>query len=136
MGGLFFVRDDPSYLLLGLVLLAVGSVFFEFAQVNYNAMLLQVSRRGTVGRVSGFGWGAGYCGGLVALVIVLFAFIQPEVGLFGVTGEDGLNIRVVAVFSALWFAVFALPVLVCVPEAPPSGDSRRLSFLASYVALG
>ncbi|GAB2738458.1 MFS transporter [Salinifilum aidingensis] len=136
MGGLFFVRDEPSYLLLGLVLLAVGSVFFEFAQVNYNAMLVQISRRETVGRVSGFGWGMGYCGGLIALVIVLFAFIRPEVGLFGVTSEDGLNIRAVAVFSALWFAMFALPVLLFVPENPPSQDARRLSFLASYVALG
>lgn len=136
MLGLFFVRDEPSYLLLGLVLIAAGSVFFEFAQVNYNAMLVQISSRGTVGRISGFGWGMGYCGGLVALVIVLFAFVRPEVGLFGVTAQDGLNIRAVAVFSALWFAVFALPVLVLVPEAPATENSRRLGFIASYVVLG
>lgn len=133
--GLFFVRDDPSYLLPGLVLIAAGSVFFEIAEVNYNAMLVQVSTRATIGRVSGFGWGMGYFGGLVALTIVLFAFVQPDVGLFGVTSEDGLNIRVVALFAALWFALFALPVLLLVPEAPPSGESARGSFLSGYAVL-
>src|SRR5215210_813963 len=41
--GLFFVRDDYGYLWLGLVLLAAGSAFLEFAQVAYNAMLQQIS---------------------------------------------------------------------------------------------
>lgn len=136
MAGLFFVKDDPSYLLLGLVLIAAGSVFFEFAQVNYNAMLVQVSSRGTIGRVSGFGWAMGYFGGLIALVVVLFAFVQPEIGLFGVTSDEGLNIRAVALFSALWFAAFALPVLFFVPESPPSGEGLRRNFFASYVVLG
>jgi MFS transporter, UMF1 family len=136
MAGLFFVRDDPAYLLLGLVLVAVGSVFSEFAEVNYNAMLVQVSTKETMGRVSGFGWGMGYFGTVIALGIVLFAFVLPDVGLFGVTSAEGLNIRVVAVFAALWFAVFALPVLLFVPEAPASGESLRRNFFASYAVLG
>lgn len=136
MAGLFFIRDDPSYLLPALVLIAVASVFFEFAEVNYNAMLIQISTRDNIGRVSGFGWGMGYFGGLVALVIVLFAFVQPEIGLFGVTSQDGLNIRAVALFSALWFAVFALPLFFTVPETPASGEPLRGSIVSSYVTLG
>ncbi|MQA15249.1 MAG: MFS transporter [Pseudonocardiaceae bacterium] len=133
--GLFAVEDDPSYLLLGLVLIAVGSVFFEFAAVNYNAMLLQLAPPERLGRVSGFGWGMGYFGGVVALAIVLVAFVAPEVGLFGVTTEDGLNIRVVALFCALWFGLFALPVLLFVPEAPSAPATQRLGVFASYRAL-
>ncbi|MTD56984.1 MFS transporter [Amycolatopsis pithecellobii] len=136
MAGLFFVRDSPSYLLPGIVLIAIGSVFAEFATVNYNAMLVQVSVRRTVGRISGFGWAMGYFGGLIALTIVLFAFIQPEVGLFGVTSRDGLNIRVVALFAAVWFGLFSLPLFLFVPEAPASGEPPRRNFFASYVVLG
>lgn len=77
------VRPDPAFLWWGLALLAVGTVFFEFASVNYNAMLTQVSTRATIGRVSGFGWGMGYVGGIVLLLIVYVGFISPEVGLFG-----------------------------------------------------
>lgn len=136
MAGLFFVQNSPSYLLLGLILISVGSVFSEFAAVNYNAMLLQVSTPSTIGRISGLGWGMGYFGGLVALVIVLIGFVQPEVGLFGVTSQDGMNIRVVALFSAVWFAVFAVPLFLYVPEAPSAGEPLRRALPASYVVLG
>jgi MFS transporter, UMF1 family len=136
MAALFFVCNSPSYLTLGIVLIAIGSVFSEFAQVNYNALLVRVSTRETIGRVSGFGWGMGYFGGLIALTIVLFALVQPSVALFGgVTSQDGLNIRAVALFSAVWFGVFALPVLLFVPEGPASGEPVRRNFFASYVVL-
>ncbi|WP_246128002.1 MFS transporter [Amycolatopsis rhizosphaerae] len=135
MAALFFVRNTPAYLTLGVVLISAASVFAEFAQVNYNALLLRVSTPRTIGKVSGFGWGMGYFGGLVALTVVLFAFVQPKVGLFGVTSQDGLNIRVVALFCALWFGLFALPVLFFVPEPPASAGASRAGFFASYGVL-
>jgi UMF1 family MFS transporter len=52
-----------------------------------------------------------------------------------VTSEGGLNIRVVAVFSAIWFALFAVPVLVAVPELPAGPPARRVPFFASYRLL-
>jgi MFS transporter, UMF1 family len=135
MLGLFTVRDDPAYLGIALVLLAAGAIFQEFAQVSYNAMLPQVSTPATLGRVSGFGWSMGYFGGIFLLLICYVGFIAPDVGWFGVTSEGGLNIRVVAVFSAAWFALFALPVLFAVPELPPGPRVRRVSFFASYRLL-
>jgi UMF1 family MFS transporter len=135
MIGLFTVRDEPAYLFTALVLLAAGAVFQEFAGVSYNAMLPQVSTPATVGRISGFGWSMGYFGGIFLLLICYVGFIAPDVGWFGVTSEGGLNIRVVALFSALWFAVFALPVLFAVPELPPGPKARRVSIPASYRLL-
>jgi UMF1 family MFS transporter len=135
MVGLFTVKNDPAYLFTALVLLAAGSVFQEFAGVSYNAMLPQVSTPATVGRVSGFGWSLGYFGGIFLLLICYVGFIAPEVGWLGVTSEGGLNIRVVALFSALWFAIFAVPLLVAVPELPPGPSARRVSFLGSYRLL-
>lgn len=135
MVALFTVRNEPAYLWTALVLLAAGAVFSEFAGVSYNAMLPQVSTPETVGRVSGFGWSMGYFGGIVLLLICYVGFIAPDVGWFGVTSEAGLNIRTLAVFSAAWFAVFALPVLFAVPEKPPGPARRRVSFFASYRLL-
>ncbi|WP_286795235.1 MFS transporter, partial [Microbacterium sp. UBA3394] len=71
MAAMFFVEGTPGYLILGATLLAVGNVFFEFAGVNYNAMLVQVSTPKNMGRVSGFGWGMGYVGGIVLLLLLL-----------------------------------------------------------------
>ncbi len=45
MFGLFFVQASPGYFVLGVSLIAAGTVFSEIAGVNYNAMLVQVSTR-------------------------------------------------------------------------------------------
>lgn len=131
----FFVFPQPEFLLLGVTLIALGNVFFEFAGVNYNAMLAQISTPRNIGKVSGIGWGAGYLGGIVALLIVLQLFVQPSFDWFGASTQDSLNIRLVAVFSALWFFIFALPVLFAVPELPRTGQAARLGIVASYRLL-
>ena len=138
MFGLFFVRDSPDYLWLGLLLLAVGSVFFEFAEVSYNGIMVRITTPDNVGKVSGFGWGMGYVGGLVLLVILLVLVIQPEVGFLGASDEDGLRFRIVAVLSAVWFAIFAIPVLFSAPGAKVKGTSGGhpiRAFIADYAAL-
>jgi MFS transporter, UMF1 family len=135
MFGMYTVKNEPGYLWIALVLLAGGAVFQEFAVVSYNAMLPQVSTPETIGRVSGFGWSMGYVGGIFLLLICYVGFIAPDVGWFGVTSAGGLNIRAVAVFSAVWFAVFAIPALLAVPEKPPGPKRRRVSFFASYPLL-
>ncbi|GAB3618594.1 MFS transporter [Okibacterium endophyticum] len=140
MGAMFFVEGAPAYLVLGAVLLAVGNVFFEFADVNYNAMLVQVSNRGNVGRISGLGWGLGYVGGIVLLALLLLLFIQGfgvdgQAGVLGITTEAGLNIRLSIVLAAVWFAVFALPLMFAVPEIPARAQAHRVSFFTSYAIL-
>ena len=132
----FFVFPGPEFLIFGVVLIALANVFSEFAGVNYNAMLSQISTPATVGKVSGFGWSMGYVGGIAALALVLVGFVQPDVGWFGVTEEaDFLNIRSVALFCAVWFALFALPLMFAVPEVPRKAGSARIGFLASYGLL-
>ena len=138
MFGLFFVRDSPDYLWLGLLLLAVGSVFFEFAEVSYNGIMVRITTPDNVGKVSGFGWGMGYVGGLVLLVILLVLVIQPQVGFLGASDEEGLRFRIVAVLSAVWFAIFAVPALVSAPGAKVKGTSGGhpiRAFFADYAAL-
>jgi len=128
-------RFKPSYFLFGVALVAIGTVFYEIATVNYNAMLVQVSTPKTVGRVSGFGWGAGYLGGIVLLLIVYFGMVTGDGGLLHVPTEDGLNIRFVALIAALWTLIFSLPVLFVVPEIPPNARTPRVGFFASYAVL-
>ncbi|NKY08265.1 MFS transporter, partial [Cellulomonas hominis] len=131
------VRPDPDALtanvLLGIALLAVGNLTFELASVHYNALLPHVATPATLGRVSGLGWGAGYLGGIVLLLVLFVGFIDPEVGWFGVTSADGANIRVAVLVSALWFGVFAVPVLLAVPDEPADAlAARRESVVQAY----
>lgn len=134
------VRPDPdsltANLLLGIALLATANLTFELASVHYNALLPRVATPATLGRVSGLGWGAGYLGGIVLLLVLFVGFINPEVGWFGVTAQDGANIRVAVLISALWFGAFAVPVLVAVPDDPaagaPGATGRRPGVVAAY----
>jgi UMF1 family MFS transporter len=144
IAGTFFVEPDHAHLLLGLVLLAVGTLFFELASVNYNAMLSQVSSARTVGRVSGFGWSMGYFGGIVLLLILYFGFIHPDIGLFGVTDKDGLSVRVSMLLAAIWMLGFSIPLFLSVPEPPVSVTRANrksigefiVGIVRSYRALG
>jgi UMF1 family MFS transporter len=133
MASLFFVQGQPSYFALGASLVAIGSVFSELAGVNYNAMLVQVSTKKTIGRVSGLGWGLGYIGGIVALVIVVVAY---SLDWFGLSEDNGLPFRIVAVGCAIWTVIFAIPIFVFVPELPPAKSvGAKVGFFASYAVL-
>jgi UMF1 family MFS transporter len=136
---MFFVKDDYHYLWLGLVLIALGSVLFELAQVPYFAMIRQVSTPDTIGRVSGLGWAFGYLGGIVLLLLCYFGFVVGEGdtrGLLGVSTEGGLNIRFITLLAAAWFLVFALPVFFMVPELPAAASpTPSAGFLESYRIL-
>ena len=132
MIALFFVQGAPAYFVLGISLIAAGTVFSEIAGVNYNAMLVQVSTPKTVGKVSGLGWGLGYVGGIVALVLVVVA---TTFDWWGMPTDNGLAYRVIALGCAVWTLLFAWPVLVYVPEAPPAPRRERVSFWRSYVVL-
>src|SRR5918998_422689 len=133
MFALFFVRADPAYFVLGAVLIALGSVASEIAGVNYNALLVHVSTPKTVGRVSGLGWGLGYTGGILALVIVVVA---DRFDWFGLPTDDGLPFRVIAVGCAIWAIAFGWPVFKYVPEAPPAVDRTRVGLVEGYKVLG
>jgi len=133
---MFLVEERHSHLWLGLVLIAVGTVLFELAQVPYFAMLRQVSTPATVGRVSGLGWAFGYLGGIVLLIIVYVGLIVGDGGVLGVSTDNGLNIRWVAVVAALWFLAFSIPVLLAVPELPADASPvPSVGFLESYRVL-
>ena len=70
-GLLWFVQPDVSFVWLALILAGIGTVGSEYTMIFYNAMLPGLTSRKTVGRWSGWGWGLGYAGGLVLLIIAL-----------------------------------------------------------------
>jgi len=113
------VRDDYRYFAFGLFLVAAVAACNDLATVPYSAMLRQLSTPQTSGQVSGLGIGAGYFGSVVLLLVVFALFLNGDGGLLGVSTDDGFDFRVAMMFSAVWFALLALPVLVAVPSPKP-----------------
>ncbi|MDO4918212.1 MFS transporter [Kocuria sp.] len=141
----FLARPEPGCLLLGVGLVAAGSVAQEFATVGYNSMLPALAGPDRMGRISGWGWGAGYVGGIFALAFVLFGFVTP--GFLGIPTDDALNYRAVALFSAAWILAFCLPLMRAArtmpfraydaagPARPPSTPKRRPGLVGAYREL-
>jgi UMF1 family MFS transporter len=115
----WFVRPDADFVILALALIVLANTAFEVSMVFYNSMLADVAPEGRMGRISGWAWGLGYFGGLTCLVLAYVAFIAPETPLFGLDRSAGAleHIRfTTGPVVALWFALFALPLFLWVPE--------------------
>lgn len=119
--------------MIALTLFVIAEIAFEAGNVFYNAFLPTIASSERIGRVSGYGWGLGYVGGLVCLGIALIGFVQPEVPWFGMSQLEGWNIRATNLLVAVWFMIFALPLFFNVPEKRIAGGS--ISFRAALGEL-
>ncbi|MEE8524871.1 MAG: MFS transporter [Thermoanaerobaculia bacterium] len=121
---LTFVRPDQDHAVWwALSLFVVANVAFEVGMVYYNSFLPAIAADDKIGRVSGYGWAAGYGGGLVCLVVALFGFV----GLGGdswltLSTEEGFNIRATNLLVAAWFLAFSLPIFFFVREKDGFGS--------------
>ncbi len=124
---LWFALPERASLPLALACVAVANVAVTLAGVFANAMLPDIVTKERVGRLSGWAWGLGYIGGLAALGVALFAFVQPERPLFGLDRAQAQHVRVVGPLVAMWFAMFAWPLFLLTPDRP----ARRLPVSAA-----
>ncbi|MDN5850017.1 MAG: MFS transporter [Nitrococcus sp.] len=115
---LWYGRPSPEMALTVLVIVALTNVAFEIAGVFYNAMLPEIVSRDYLGRLSGWAWGLGYAGGLVCLIITLYAFVQAEHPLFGLGQSQAEDVRISGPLVGLWMAVFSLPLFLFTPDRP------------------
>jgi UMF1 family MFS transporter len=119
--GLWFVRPMESDILLALVLVALANIAVELATVFYNALLPRLAPPHMVGRLSGWGWAAGYAGGLAALVLCLTLLIKADPPPAFLDPSTAEPVRATAVLTALWLLVFSLPLFLFVAEPRGAG---------------
>jgi len=132
MLGLWFVEPTPNLFWLGVALISAATVFQEIAAVNSNAMLIGIANPKNVGRISGLGWGFGYLGGIIALVIVV---VLDTFDWFGMSTDNGLAYRLIAVGCAVWAIIFSIPIFLNVPEPSLGRPERKVGFFTSYALL-
>ncbi|BDB41507.1 MFS transporter [Mycobacterium kiyosense] len=121
---MFLIRNEPGYFFAGLALLAATAACGDLASVPYNAMLRQVSTPATAGRISGFGYAAGYIGTVGLLLVVYLGFMTgkgDDRGLLHLPTAGGMNVRVAMLLAAAWMAAMALPLLLVAHHLPDAG---------------
>jgi len=112
---LWFAYPNLSSLQFTLIIFILGTISTEIAYVFYNAFLPHLVKNDYIGRVSGWGWGSGYLGGIVSLTVVFLVFVKSAPTWLNTANFE--QIRICGPFAALWFAVFSIPLFLFVPES-------------------
>ena len=107
---MWFVKPNPHYMILGLILIGVASNASEFSYIFYNAMLPELAGTKNIGRWSGWGWAMGYIGGMLCLILVLVFFVHPAGA-----ESDAHSIRASFLLCAAWYIIFSLPIFLYTP---------------------
>jgi len=101
---LYFPVAGDVYFALSLFV--VANVAFEMGSVFCNSYLPDLSKKDNIGKISGFGWGLGFVGGLSALFLSLHLF--PTL--------DSEGIRRINILVGVWFLIFSIPTFLFVKD--------------------
>ncbi len=115
-GLIWFGKPHPDFAIQVLVTAGAGILALELGLLFYNALLPTVAPAGRLGRISGWGWAAGYTGGLACLGLALVLLVQPEHPVLGIGKGEAANIRAVGPLVALWAILFGWPILAFAPD--------------------
>lgn len=128
---LWFATPSTHNILMTLVFVAIANAAYEFTQIFYNSMMVSIAPPSMIGRISGWGWGMGYCGGLLCLIIALAVFIESK----WLDSTNGLDVRATTLFVAAWFIVFSIPLFRYTPDIRKTGKSIRSACRAGLCEL-
>ena len=136
----FVAPGGSGAVIAALTFFIIANVAFEIGMVFYNAFLPALVPPERIGRVSGYGWGLGYVGGLAALVVALLGFVglggmKPWLAL---DTTAGFNIRATNLLVAAWFLVFSIPAFLTLREAPATegGGGGGGGVAQAFIELG
>lgn len=122
----FITPGQPRAVLLALLLFVGANTAYEIAIVFYNAYLPELAPPGQSGRISGYGWGLGYVGGILCLLTALLLLVGDQ-PLLPLPTAMGLHVRATNLLTAFWFLLFSLPFLLLAPAEPPPQKSGSIT---------
>lgn len=105
-----FTTLAPGTVLRGFALIALANFAFESAQIYYNAYLPDIAPPERLGTVSGLGFGIGYLGSIVGLLVAL-----PLV--------NARQFNLLWLLVAGFFAIFSIPSFVVLPADRPQPNT-------------
>lgn len=132
------ITPEQSSLHFAAILIALAVVFSELAGVFVNSVLPEISTEANRGRISGTAWAVGYWGSIGCLLLVLFLFVMPGTGLLGLSGDNGLNYRMIPAFVAAWILIGTTPLMLWAPShaGRNTADHEHWTPLSGYKTIG
>ena len=130
--GLFLV--EQGHWLPAIIIFMVGTLGFSGANVFYDALLLEVaSGDDRIHLASGLGYALGYLGGGLLFAVNVFMVLRPE--FFGLQSA-GEAVQISFLTVAVWWAVFSIPIMLFVKDAPRTDRPEGSLITAGFQHLG
>ena len=118
---LYFVAKDDWH--LAVAFYVMGSIGYYWGNIFADSMVVTVAEPGKLDMTSAKGYFAGYLGGGLFLVLGVVMSLKPE--LFGIV-DKATAVRLICVFTGIWWLVFSLPLMFWVPEPGERKESIGL----------
>jgi UMF1 family MFS transporter len=109
---MFFGTPDHPWWFVAMFLIA--NLNYELVQSFYNAFLPEIADDNRMSEVSGWGYGTGYVGGGLMLVVAVVVLQFGE--RLGLPTDNGFLPRLCLLIMGVWWAVFSLPMLLIVRD--------------------
>lgn len=123
----------PGDIALGMILVTLSVIMFAYGENLIAAFLPELVPEQQMGRLSGYGWGLGYVGGLLTLLLCLgYITWAKDQGI-----AEARAVPMTLLITAVIFALTAMPTFLWLRErAKPSSAALKLSVLtASFERL-
>jgi len=129
VGTLSLSAAGPGDVLLAMCLIVVSNYCFSVSESAIASFLPEIARPEAIGRISGMGWGIGYLGGLLTLILAL-ALIQ----FWQSRGQDASQaIPWVMVSTAIVIGLAVAPAFVWLKERARPSSLAPTGVLATLV---
>lgn len=122
---LFFLKE--GMIALAVILFIICNVFYQTSMMFYNSFLPQLSSKKNTGIISGFGFSAGYLGGLLILILI-YPFARG-----GLEPSNLSNIRITFLITCIFFLIFSLPSFILLKDSPAI---KTVKISTSYISYG
>lgn len=109
---LWFVA--PGYVWLAILLLVVSNTAWMLGEAIVSSFLPDLASRRNMGVVSGIGWGVGYLGGLISMVLVTILIVtaDPADNVAAYIRQNQWSMVAISIY----FLVFAIPTFLLVRD--------------------
>lgn len=110
---------EKSMVLEGFLLIVIANIGLEGGIVFYNSFLTEIARPSHQGRVSAWGFGIGYAGSIISLLIALVLI-----------RNDSINL--VWPMVAAFFLIFSLPAFIYLPLEGRTGSGMLRAAVSGF----
>ncbi|MBT4761354.1 MAG: MFS transporter [Bdellovibrionaceae bacterium] len=122
-GALAFIPKGNSS--LAIICFILATIGFNSSNIFYDSLIVYVTEKKYIDFISGFGFGIGYLGGGILLVINVLMSVKPDLFYFIQDANHAVQLSFLTV--AIWWLLFTFPLMKWVKEKNTNVNNNKFN---------